>query len=57
MEEGLSMKFFVPDSGSPIEVWQAVKKFAEEQMGRNYADRKIFRIEYRHDGNDFNAEV
>jgi hypothetical protein len=53
-------EFFVPHTESrkqAEEVWQATRKFAEEQLGWAVSDRRIFRIEYRHNGKEEEAEV
>ncbi|MEQ1918983.1 MAG: hypothetical protein ABL955_07270 [Elusimicrobiota bacterium] len=57
---GGPMKFFVPNTNGEAQaktLWDATKKFSEDQMARKYADRKIFRIEYRHDGEEYVAQV
>jgi hypothetical protein len=53
-------EFFVPGAASLQEaekVWQATKKFAEEQTGWIVTNRRIFRLEYTHGGKDYVAEV
>lgn len=53
-------EFFVPHASSPEQaeqVWQATKKFAEEQTGWEVTDRRIFKVEFTHDGKDYVAEV
>jgi hypothetical protein len=52
-------EFFVPGAVSLQEaekVWQATKKFAEEQTGWIVTNRRIFRLEYTHGGKDYVAE-
>src|SRR5438552_1556027 len=44
-------EFFVPGAASLQEaekVWQATKRFAEEQTGWIVTNRRIFRLEYTH---------
>ena len=53
-------KFFLPGTHSPEdaeEIWQATKKSCGEQTGWQVTDRRIFRIEYTHNGKDYVAEV
>jgi hypothetical protein len=53
-------EFFVPHTETPEqaeEVWEATKRFAEEQLGWGISERRIFRVEYTHDGKDEEAEV
>ena len=52
--------FFVPGADGPDaaeEVWQATKSFAEEQTGFEVSDRRIFHVDYRHNEQDFEAQV
>jgi len=54
------MKFFVPEAENETEalsVWNATRKFAEETLGWEVSERRIFRISYRHDGKDYSVEV
>jgi hypothetical protein len=54
------MRFFIPhakDKEEEIEVYTAVKKFAKENLGWSISDRKIFSIDYVHDGKRYRAEV
>ena len=54
------MKFFIPNAPSPQEAehtWEAVRKFEHEQTGWPVAERRIYRLRYRHDGQDLVAEV
>ena len=38
-------------------VWRATRKFAEETLGWEVSERRIFSISYRHDGMDYYVEV
>ena len=38
-------------------VWHATKSFAEEQTGLEVSDRRIFHVAYRHNEQDFEAQV
>ena len=38
-------------------VWRATRKFAEETLGWEVSERRIFSISYRHDGMDYCVEV
>ena len=54
------MEFFVPEASTPQqaeEVWNATRKFARETMDREIGERRIFRLRYRHDGNELVVEV
>jgi hypothetical protein len=54
------MKFFVPGAkhGDDAEqVYQAVRKFVTETQKMLVDDRRIFSIEYTHDGTRYHAEV
>ncbi len=54
------MKFFIPhakDKKEEEEIYDAIKKFAKNTVISNIMDRKIFSIRYKHDGNDYYAEV
>jgi len=54
------MRFFIPNATSPQEAehtWEAVRKFEHEQTGWPVAERRIYRLRYRHDGQDLIAEV
>jgi hypothetical protein len=54
------VEFFVPQTSTPEQaekVWEATRKFAAETMDREIGTRRIFRLEYRHDGDDLVAEV
>lgn len=53
-------EFFVPRAESPEqaeEIWQAIKQMSEAETGWAVTDRRIFRVEYRHNGRDEWAEV
>jgi hypothetical protein len=52
--------FFVPTADTAEqaeEIWKATKRFAEEQTGWDVSDRRIFRIEYEHHGEQEWAQV
>ena len=54
------MKFFIPEAENETEalsVWKATRKFAEETLGWEVSERRIFSIAYRHNGKDYYAEV
>jgi hypothetical protein len=54
------MKFFVPATNTPQsaeDIWEGTVKFAKQNLGWNIADRRIFRIEYSHEGKSYIAEV
>ena len=54
------MKFFVPhtkDDKQAEEVYSATRKFVAEQMGAKLSPRKVFRLEYVHNGKREQAEV
>lgn len=54
------MEFFVPHASTPEqaeEVWEATRKFAAETMEREIGIRRIFRLHYRHNGDELVAEV
>lgn len=54
------MKFFLPESedvAEAEEVWSSIKTFAEKTLGWEVSSRRIFSIDYRHDGKDRRAEV
>jgi hypothetical protein len=54
-------EFFVPrasgDERQAEEVWQAVFRFQQDQTGWLIEPRRIFRIDYTHDGQQMNAQV
>jgi hypothetical protein len=52
--------FFLPGFDDPDVAEQhyaAIKKFAEKQTGWRVSDRRVFRIEYVHNGEDMYAQV
>lgn len=51
------MKFYVPDAKDSNAIWVGTKKFTEDTMARQYSNRKVFRIDYTHNGKSFTAEV
>lgn len=54
------MRFFIPavkDEADAEMVWEATKKFAEEMLGWDISERRIFSIAYRHEGKDYHVEV
>ena len=53
-------KFFVPkakDDAQAQEVWESVKKFAEETLDWEVSDRRIFSIAYQKHGKEYHVEV
>lgn len=54
------MKFFIPDTDDEEKaekVYQSIVSFAQQTMGWNIGNRRIFRIAYRHGGKSHVAEV
>jgi hypothetical protein len=54
------LDFFVPyvdDAEKAEAVWQAVKKFAEDQLNWEVSDERIRKVEYVHEGKEWTAEV
>ena len=54
------MRFFIPaakDETQAEEVWGAIKKFAEETLGWEISDRRIFSIAYQRQDKDYLVEV
>ena len=54
------MRFFVPvteDEKEAEAVWEATKRFAEDMLGWEISERRIFSIAYRHEGQDYYVEV
>lgn len=54
------MKFFLPaadDETQAENVYDSIKKFAEEQTGWRTTPRRIFSLSYRHEGKDYHAEI
>lgn len=57
---GVTMKFFLPAASSDAqaeEVWTSIRKFAEQTTSWPVSSRRIFSIDYCHDGKDGRAEV
>jgi hypothetical protein len=53
------MKFFVPGAESPgraEEIWNDTKAHVEDGFGK-VRDRRVFRLDYRHEAQDLVAEV
>ena len=53
-------RFFVPgakDQAEAESVWEATRAFAREQLTWEVSDRRIFQINYQHDGKPYVAEV
>ncbi|MCY4553229.1 MAG: hypothetical protein OXC79_06110 [Candidatus Poribacteria bacterium] len=49
-------KFFIPkakDDAQAEEVWESVKKFAQETLDWDVSDRRIFSIAYQKRGKDY----
>jgi hypothetical protein len=54
------MRFFIPhakDTEEENKVYESIKKFAKENTAWNIGDRRIFSIDYNHDGKRYYAEV
>ncbi|KAB8140307.1 hypothetical protein F8S13_24050 [Chloroflexia bacterium SDU3-3] len=54
------MKFFIPyakDKEQEQNVYDSTKRFLSEQLGAEFADRKIFSLRYHHNGKSYYAEV
>ena len=54
------MRFFVPavkDEADAEMVWEATKKFAEEMLGWEISERRIFSIAYQYKGKNYHVEV
>ena len=54
------MRFFVPVTKDETEaeaVWEAIKKFAEDNLGWEISERRIFSIAYHKHGQDYYVEV
>ena len=54
------MKFFIPaaeDEKQKQSVYNAIKQFLGEELGAKFDDRKIFKLQYIHDGKQYYAEV
>jgi hypothetical protein len=55
-----SRKFFVPaveDRAQAEGVWEATRAFAHDQLAWDVSDRRIFQINYQHNGRPYVAEV
>jgi hypothetical protein len=53
-------EFFIPGAETreqAEEAWLAVKRFTEEQTGWEVSDRRVFRVDYEHHGDQEWAEV
>ena len=53
-------KFFLPyieDAEKAEEFWQAIKAFAIQQGWSTVTDRRIFHLDYTHNGSDWTATV
>jgi len=53
-------KFFIPhakDDVQTAEVYQALKEWAIREAGRPFSERRVFRVEFVHDGEELVAEV
>ena len=54
------MKFFIPeakDANQAERFWVATKTFAEKTLGWKVSNRRIFSIDFSHDGKDRYVEV
>ena len=54
------MKFFIPgtkDNQKAQEVFEGIKKFAQETTGWQITNRKIFKIQYYHNNREYIVEV
>lgn len=54
------MKFFIPkakDEAEANDVYQAVKKFAQETLGWKITDDRIYSLRYIHNGKEYFARV
>ena len=53
-------QFFLPLTEGPDEAelyWQMTKSFVEARIGLEVSERRIFHVDYRHNEQDFEAEV
>lgn len=53
------MKFFIPgaeSAGSAEQIWNDTRERIEEDFGK-VRDRRVFRLEFRHDAKDLSTEV
>lgn len=55
------MQFFIPhaeeSSSDPEQIYAAIVEFAEEQSGWKVQDRRIYSLEYHHEGKRYTARV
>ncbi|RYU14845.1 hypothetical protein [Nocardioides iriomotensis] len=54
------MRFFVPgaaDIEQAEHLWNATRTFAQDQLAWQVTDRRIFQLNYHHEGKPFVAEV
>lgn len=54
------MKFFIPaakDKDQEDRVYNSIKQFLKDELGANMSERKIFSLSYKHNGNNYYAEV
>ena len=54
------MRFFVPEAKDDTQaqaVWEATKRFAEENLKCQISERRIFSITYHRHGEDYYVEV
>ncbi len=54
------MRFFVPEAKDDTQaqaVWEATKKFAEENLRCQVSERRIFSIAYHHHDADYYVEI
>lgn len=54
------MQFFIPQASDPteaIKIYEASRKFCEQQTGWPTTNRSIYAIRYRHDGQEYLAQV
>jgi len=54
------MKFFIPHAKDDAErdsVYNGIFKFAQETTWKDIIEKKIFAIDYKHEGKDYHAEV
>ena len=54
------MRFFVPITKDEVEaeaVWEAIRRFAEDNLGWEISERRIFSIAYQHHGQAYYVEV
>ena len=53
-------RFFIPKTKDDVqaqEVWESVKKFAEQTLDWDVSDRRVFSIAYQKHGKDYYVEV